>query len=274
MFKKKSTNCKQFNAISKTRVVFVSFIGSTFLLWITGVLANAKVEIICSRKSLNCYTMYRLGVIEKIISDTKVYEVCPDESLYCYTMHHLSTIKKLMPNRTVHEVCSDKSFYCSSMFYWSTLTSVVNPDNSDNIHTYRILLSLAGFGALFLCYCIISIYKFLWPSEKVQRIKKENNQRASRTRRKLKREINSLNKDDLFASTFTTEVTSPDGSISSVKRSSRVKASVSKILECKLDNYEVANQVKQDLYPCFEMETKRRRGGNLRVRSKVKAEKI
>ena len=93
-----------------------------------------------------------------------------------------------------------------------------------------------------------------------------NNNKTPRKSPKLKRELHSLDKHKIFASTFLAEIVSPDGSINSVKRSSRAKSNGQSIRTS-----EVA-EVKVDLFRSFDAEPKVEEGKDIKM--KVKTEKF
>lgn len=158
------------------------------------------------------------------------------------------------------DVCTEEAFHYA-MYQLSAIaedTLIANDvpcARNNNIH-----LSFTLICTLILYHYAASLYKTLG-RKNGQSIKKEKSRKVPKmtpkSEPKLKREMNSLGKQHVFASTFTTEVVSPTGSISSVKRSSRVKSS--------------KKNVRVDLLSTFELEPKYEKMG---MKSKVKAEKI
>ena len=208
------------------------------------------------RTVLAFFTLY--GIM-KFVSKTKL-----DDSNYYEAKDH-------------HDICSEESFHYA-MYQLSSITDGMTTNHgSPYLDSNHIRPSLTVIGTLILYHGVMHICKTFW-RKKEQPIKSERSRsrRATskatpKTKPRLKREIISLDKKHVFASTFSTEVISPTGSIASVKRSSRVKSSCSKIAECKIEESEAAT-VRVDLFAAFDLEPKK--GGNVGLKSKVKAEKI
>ena len=173
-------------------------------------------------------------------------------------------------------VCAEESFHYA-MYHLSAATDEFTHKDGPDIQgsTLGPRASVALIATVFLYHAITSIRQRL--SHKPKGKKQQPGQGKGRSKAtpkkepKLKRELKSLDKGDIFGSMYVTELVSPkNGNIASVKRSARVKASSSKIAEMKAEESEV-DAVKVDLFEAFSAEPKGIGGG---MKAKVKAERM
>jgi len=161
--------------------------------------------------------------------------------------------------------CSDEAFHYA-MYHLSSATNAAPlNDRSARQDWHRHLSWVAAL--------IVVIYQFTARLSKKVGVKKattgkvrfRNKEATPRSAPKLKREMDSLDKKKIFASTFVAEVVSPAGSINAVKRSSRVKIAgqaigTSDVVEAKVD-----------LFASFDAEP---RDETEHIKTKVKSEQL
>ena len=178
---------------------------------------------------------------------------------------------------TNHQVCLEESFHYA-LYHMSTAAHDASSQEISIVQGNNIRSVVTMIFILIVYQVTISFYKLLAVTkgdpprkmkEKKQTPRKRKEPKTPRSKPRIKRELNSLDKKGIFASTFSTEVVSPTGSIASVKRSSRIKSS-SKMSQSKIEESK-ADMVKVDLFTTFESEPKVENEG---MKLKVKAEKI
>jgi len=192
-------------------------------------------------------TGYTLNAVQ---GENAYDDICSEESFH-FAMYQLSALN--VDKKSVEDFSSINS---SRLGYFLTATAT--------ILTYHI------FG-----YVLNRIWTHFSPNEKAETKMADihfhhNTMATPKKEPKLVRELNSLDKKKVFASTFVTEVISPDGSISSIKRSSRVKSVCPKIEETCEPIEEVAF-VKVNLHSTFKAEPEVKNDGMM---MKIKSEKI
>lgn len=179
--------------------------------------------------------------------------------------------------KAFEDACSEESFHFA-MYQLSALNADKNlVEDISSIHKSRLGSFLTVTATIITYHFIGYVLNRIWNHPNVTTEKKladvnlhNKTTMTPKKEPKLVREMNFLDKKKVFASTFVTEVISPDGSISSIKRSSRVKSICSKVEES-LDPVQEATSVKVDLYSTFKAEPKWKNEG---MRMKIKAEKI
>jgi hypothetical protein len=177
--------------------------------------------------------------------------------------------------------CSEESFHFA-MYQLSALNADKNPiEDVSSVHESTRVGSFLTVTATVLTYHFIGyILNKIWPyaadgktmtkmADSVHMHHSTMN--TPKKEPKLVRELNSLDKKKVFASTFVTEVISPDGSISSIKRSTRVKNVCLSQAEDTLDPVQETRAIKVDLFSKIKAEPKWKNDG---MRMKIKAEKI
>lgn len=168
---------------------------------------------------------------------------------------------------------TEESFHYA-MYHLSTLTDRMSVDDLPSDQEGRFSSFMTAAATVLTYHLIGYIMNKVWFHPKIQKeVPQEvrySSKATPKSEPKLIRELNSLDRKKVFASTFVTEVLSPDGSISSVKRSSRVKKYRSDVEESGGNTHEVTS-IKMDLFPAFKAEPKWK---NDEMKLKVKTEKV
>ena len=150
-----------------------------------------------------------------------------------------------------NEACSEEAFHYA-MYHLSSNGTGMTFTKCEGLNgqSFGFSTSFTAITTLIFYHGTIHLYKHFMesPTAKTIEHQKEDQmkeQQGAQTTKmtprhetKLKRELDSLGKKHVFVSTFSTEVVSPTGKISSVKRSSRRKTSSSKIEESKIEQSE------------------------------------
>lgn len=221
----------------------------------------------------------RVGMMHKIVFATTT--VLVSFVLYRIVNYWFKTDKDTdepwsSQEMTNHQVCLEESFHYA-LYHMSTTTHDASSQEISMVQGNNIRSVVTMIFILIAYQVTISFYKLLAFTKEDPRKMKEKKQtprkrkefKTPRSKPRIKRELNSLDKKGIFASTFSTEVVSPTGSIASVKRSSRIKSS-SKMSQSKIEESKV-EMVKVDLFTTFESVPKVE---DEVMKLKVKAEKI
>jgi hypothetical protein len=187
----------------------------------------------------------------------------------CFWYKHFA-LPEEVEEELIAPLCIEESFH-HAMYH---LSSATNPDpltdHSDRQDWYWHPYWISALTiVLYQCF-IVQLFEKAGVKLEVKKAtagqaRFRNKVATPKSAPKLKREMNSLDKKKIFASTFVAEVVSPAGSINAVKRSSRVKISGQAI-----GTSEVVG-AKVDLFASFDAEP-RKESDN--IKSKVKSEQL
>jgi len=180
--------------------------------------------------------------------------------------------------------CSEETFHYA-MYHLTNVCAQPDPDMDQGNSLYYIgttAFMAAVLGGIVWTLCSVSSKKPTGKG-KVSILKKGSNRTHTPSKPKLLREVNSLEKQNIFPSSFVTDIVSPKGGIESVKRSSRIvklssskkacSSAMSDIVEEESDITEVKSALLADFNGDADDRKVKKEMNEIKRKVKVKAEK-
>lgn len=179
--------------------------------------------------------------------------------------------------------CSEETFHYA-MYHLANVCAQPEPildQGYSIVHIGTTAFMTAVFVAVTWILCNMTSKKPA-DKEKMSILKKGSNRSRTPSKPKLQREVNSLEKQNIFPSSFVTDIVSPKGSIESVKRSSRIvklssskkqrSASMSDVIEEESDIIKVKSALLADFDGSTDDRKVKKEMIEMKRKVKVKAE--